>query len=294
MTNNQIDLPTSQKPLRVWPGVAAMVALGLLWLVPFIVRDTFMIPMMGGLACGLVVLVWWLFFSRAPWVERVGAIVLMVVAIIATKRVVHESIAGGGMGMLLYVYAIPVLSLALVVWAVASRRFSLSGGPRRASLVVAILLACGVFTLLRTGGIDGEGDSDLHWRWTPTPEQRLLAQAGNETLAPPPAAAAAPAETPSPTPASGPPTSPTPASSPDKIGADPEGATTAANWPSFRGPRRDGVIRGVRIQTDWSQSKPVELWRRPVGPGWSSFAVRGNHFYTQEQRGDDEIVACYN
>jgi outer membrane protein assembly factor BamB len=241
--------------------------------------------------------VWWLFFSRAPWVERVGALVLMVVAIIATKRFVHESIAGGGMGMLLYVYAIPVVSLALVVWAVASRRLSLSRGLRRASLVVAILLACGVFTLLRTGGIDGEGDSDFHWRWTPTPEQRLLAQAGNEPLAPPPAAAAAPAEAPSPTPASEQPASLTPAISSEKSSADPEVATTGANWSGFRGPRRDGVIHnvgGVRIQTDWSQSKPVELWRRPVGPGWSSFAVRGNLLYTQEQRGDDEIVSCYN
>jgi len=300
MTINQIDSQTSQKPLRVWPGVVAVVVLCLLWLVPFVVRDTFMIVMMGGLACGLVVLVWWLFFSRAPWVERVGAIVLMVVALVATKRVVHESIAGGGMGMLLYVYAIPVLSLALVVWAVASRRLSLSSGPRRAALVVAILLACGVFTLLRTGGISGEGDSDLNWRWTPTAEQRLLAQAGNEKepVAPSPTPAAAPAETPSPTPTNAPPTSPTPAaaaaSSPEKSSADPEAVTTGGNWSGFRGPKRDSVIRGVRIQTDWSQSKPVELWRRPVGPGWSSFAVRGHHIYTQEQRGDDEIVVCYN
>jgi hypothetical protein len=113
----------------------------------------------------LAILVWWLFFSRAPWSERLGAIMLMIIALFATSRIVHESIAGGAMGMLLYFLAIPVLSLALVAWAAASRR--LSNGPRRAWMVATILLACGIFTLVRTSGVTSDLiGSDLHWRWT--------------------------------------------------------------------------------------------------------------------------------
>jgi outer membrane protein assembly factor BamB len=263
MTIPQTDEPTPRKPLRLWPGVIAVVLQWVFWLVvPLVSRDAAMVAVLGGVACGLAVVVWWLLFSRAPWAERVAAIVLMVVAVVATKRVVHQSIANGMMGMMLPIFAIPVLSLALVAWAVASRR--LSGGLRRASMAAAILLACGVFTLVRTGGITGEANSDFHWRWTRTPEERLVAQQGDE----PPALAS--------------------------VLAAPAATKTGADWPGFRGPGRDGVVRGVRIKSDWATSPPVELWRRPIGPGWSSFAVHGDLLYTQEQRGDDEIVDCYS
>jgi outer membrane protein assembly factor BamB len=306
---------TLRKPLRLWPGVVLVILQWLLWFgLPVVAPEAASLAMMGTLGCLLAIVVWWVFFSRAPWLERLGAVVLMIGAVFATMRipgVLHESIAGGAMGFLFIVLVAPVLGLALVAWAVASR--NLPDGPRRAAMAASLLLACGVIALLRTGGISGEGDMDLHWRWTETPEERLLAQAGDEPAAAP-AAAKTPQE-PLPVPAGGEPAAvpgdeaaPTAAETPEEplvaqagkepaTPADtsaPAAAETGADWPGFRGPLRDGIVRGVRIAIDWSASPPVELWRQPVGPGWSSFAVQGNFVYTQEQRGEDEVVSCYN
>ena len=222
-----------------------------------------MYGMLAAVICALLIAIWWLFFSRAMWVERVAAIVLIVFAVIATKRIVHPSIAGGMMGMMLPIFSIPFLSLALVAGAAVGRR--LAKWPRRGLIALAILLACGGFTLVRTGGITGDAHPDLAWRWTKTPEEKLLAQAGEE------------------------PTASNLANAP----AAPADKANGMDWPGFRGAKRDGVAHGPRIATDWSKQPPVAIWRRPIGPGWSSFAVRGNLFYTQEQRGENEIVSCY-
>jgi outer membrane protein assembly factor BamB len=289
MTTEKTDASNRRRPLRLWPAVMLVTVQWLVWLVmPLVVTDAAGIGVMGAAAAGMALAVWWLFFSRAPWLERVGAIVLMVAAVFVTRRAVHESIANGMMGMMLPIYSIPVLSLALVAWAVASRR--LSNGARRASMVAAVVLACAAFTLVRTGGVSGEGQSELHWRWTPTPEQRLLAETGDMPATLPPAPPATLAVV---TPVS--PAGEAPAARPSITKHPPAvDEVPTADWPGFRGPARDAVVPGVRIATDWAQSPPLELWRRPIGPGWSSFAVRGDLVYTQEQRGDDELVTCYS
>ncbi|MDX2042264.1 MAG: PQQ-binding-like beta-propeller repeat protein [Acidobacteriota bacterium] len=286
-----------RKPLRLLPGVViaivlALVSYGLPLIAPGAEPFGFQVGFLsaiGGVLCALGIIVWWLALSRATWLERLGAILLMIVGVVVTRLFAHESIAGAGMGMLLYFSAIPILTLVLVGWALATQR--LSAVVRRASLVAVMLLACAPWVLLRTEGISGDG-SQYRWRWTPTAEQLLLAQANEELKPLPPATpeTTATPETPKETLAAQPETTPTPE---DSATAPAVSAESKADWPGFRGARRDSVIRGLQIKTDWTASPPVEIWRKPVGPGWSSFAVRGDLLYTQEQRGNDEIVGCY-
>ncbi|MEM8668366.1 MAG: PQQ-binding-like beta-propeller repeat protein [Planctomycetota bacterium] len=64
------------------------------------------------------------------------------------------------------------------------------------------------------------------------------------------------------------------------------------DWPAFRGPNRDSVVRRPRLILDWGEFPPKELWRTPIGSGWSSFCVVGDCAFTQEQHGSDELISC--
>jgi outer membrane protein assembly factor BamB len=262
------------------------------------------VAVLGGLAGGLAVMVWWLVFSRAPWVDRLGALALMVAALAVTPLVLHPSIATGMMGLMFFVYAVPVVSGAFVASVAAGR--ALADGPRRALMAAGIVAGCGMFALLRSDGITGGGAAQFAWRWSPTAEERLLARA--ELPAAPAPAAPKREEAPAvpPVAETGAPVAETsspaaPDAAPARAAAAPAAEASAASasvppaaWPGFRGAARSGRVEGIRIGTDWQASPPVELWRRPIGPGWSSFAVAGDRIYTQEQRGEDEVVASYD
>jgi len=302
------DHTTSRAPLRLWPGLVAAALIVPSVLVPLAVEGTGAFGLLGGAVGVAVALLWWVLLSRAPWSERVVAVMVMAGVLAVAWRFVHPSIANGFMRQMPLVFGAPLLALGLVAWAAVVRpRFS--GAARFVSMFVCVALAGSALMLIRTGGITGDADSDLHWRWTPTPEERLLTSAST-----PPASRTAPHESApvrtrphqsapvrtSPHPpaaASTRPHLPAPASTsshpPAPASTRPHPPAPIPDWPGFRGPGRDGTVRGVRIETDWSHKPPVELWRHPVGPGWSSFAVRGDHIYTQEQRGEHEVVSCY-
>jgi hypothetical protein len=113
----------------LWPGVAAVVLQWLAWIgVPIIAPDAAPFGLAGGFLLGLVVVLWWAFFSRVPHAERWSAVLLIIVAVAATPQIpglLHPSI----MGVLFGIFVVPGLCLALVVWAVFSR--SLGAGLRR-------------------------------------------------------------------------------------------------------------------------------------------------------------------
>jgi outer membrane protein assembly factor BamB len=281
-------------PLRLWPGIlAAALLLAVRFLLPFGWPDLTVVGVLGSVVCSVAIMVWWTFFSRATRIERWGGLTLTIVALFATSTLAHMSMSTGAMGMLVPILGLPLVAVAIVVGAQASRR--LAEAPRRLAMGAAIVLACTPLLLVRTDGLTSTIlGSDFHWRWTPTAEERLLAEAPALPMTPTTAAAtvASPVTASSPAPADEAPIDPATSLAARAPAADPT-PRVRIEWPGFRGPARDSIVRGVALETDWTKSPPVAIWRRPVGPGWSSFAVSGDFFYTQEQRGEEEIVACY-
>ena len=96
---------SSEKPLRLWPGVvgAIIVVFARFVIAPFVLGDA-LIGALAGLAGAALILLWWLFFSRAPWLERIGAVLLIALAAVMTLALVHPSIGGGTSGGMLFTF----------------------------------------------------------------------------------------------------------------------------------------------------------------------------------------------
>ncbi|MCB1211350.1 MAG: PQQ-binding-like beta-propeller repeat protein [Verrucomicrobiales bacterium] len=67
-----------------------------------------------------------------------------------------------------------------------------------------------------------------------------------------------------------------------------------ADLTRFSGPNGDGVFPELTWDPQWETNPPREVWRKPVGEGWSGFSVAGRRAITMEQRGEEETTACYD
>ena len=151
--------------------------------------------------------------------------------------------------------AVFVVPLLLAWWGLLSRA---PVRARVAGLGGFVGLAALFFSLFRVSGVSGDLKPIFSWRWHGVPPTQQSASPASQ----PGAAAAA--------------------------------SVVRADFPQFLGPERDGHIRGVELATDWEHRPPVELWRRPVGAGWSGFVVSGDRAVTLEQDGGEEVVSAWN
>ena len=68
--------------------------------------------------------------------------------------------------------------------------------------------------------------------------------------------------------------------------------TGSLDFPQFLGPNRDARLDTIDLADSWD-SPPKQLWKIDIGEGWSGFAAVNGFAITQEQRGDQECVTCY-
>lgn len=153
--------------------------------------------------------------------------------------------------------AVVLLAVLLtLVWFFCLSRFP--GRLRVISLVALVLIGLGLSQSLRLAGtVDGTGLPKFAWKSASPPTAAFAAASGVADL------------------------------------AAPERVEGQADVPQFFGPNRDGVVTGAKLARDWNAAPPRELWRQPIGAGWSAFAVVGGRAYTQEQRGEMELVTSY-
>lgn len=160
-------------------------------------------------------------------------------------------------------YALSLTLLALGAWFVFFTALRWRTRLLVPAVVVASLVGLG-FAVRFDGAADGSGKPIVAWRWSPV-------------IAPPDVKLTLPAAEPT----------------SDKAAAV-LFESTPDDYPRFLGRNGRAVVDDVRLARDWLADPPRQLWRQPIGAGFSSFAVVGDYAVTQEQRGEQELVVCYH
>ncbi len=155
-------------------------------------------------------------------------------------------------------YGIPLTMMTVAIGLHLGRNAS---KPRNRVLPItaALLGVWLLFPTVRLDGYDGAYLPEFTWRWSTTHEQAL-------------------------------------AKMDSSVNTTPSAWTAAAEeWPQFRGSQQNSRVSLADTPAfDWNASPPRVNWNMPIGPGWSSFIHVSGRLFTQEQRGDDEWVSCYD
>ncbi|HJT26159.1 MAG TPA: PQQ-binding-like beta-propeller repeat protein [Pyrinomonadaceae bacterium] len=72
-------------------------------------------------------------------------------------------------------------------------------------------------------------------------------------------------------------------------------AQSAAVWPQWRGPNRDGISKETGLLKQWPADGPPLVWKAAgAGRGYSSFSIANGKLYTMGLRGDREYVVAFD
>jgi outer membrane protein assembly factor BamB len=71
-------------------------------------------------------------------------------------------------------------------------------------------------------------------------------------------------------------------------------SASAADWPQFRGPDRNGISGETGLVSEWGEGGPKELWRVPIGAGFSAIAAVGDRVFTLGSDESSEFAVAFN
>ena len=251
-----------RKPLRMWPALLLAAIIVLCRYVPRFIEGAssqfWFVPIFFPMLGSALILIWWLAGSRATGREKLIGSLGMIAAMTVIVLLSHASMRG-----LITTYL--TLPLAMVGFALGAF-FNRSASPKQrvTGTLLGAVLAMSITLFLQAQGITGDYTFELKPRWSASPGS------GEWALNKADATKAAGA------------------------GAAIEAAIASAEWPGFRGADRMGHVKAPKLATDWKANPPKLLWKNPVGAGWSSLSVAGSFVFTQEQRGPNEAVVCYD
>jgi outer membrane protein assembly factor BamB len=247
------------QPLRLWPAgaVVALAAALLAWIwaradSPVGMSQT-TLTLLVALGTAILLLLWWLFFSRAGLLTRVAS-TLGLVALAGTLNAFLEirGLSGDLVPQVGWRRTVvprdpvppgPEGSASPVI-----PRDSVPPGPEGSA------------------GTAGDRDAPLA---SPTPTDRPSSgpsrpEGGEREGAHGPRGLAAPVSTVAP----------------------------RGDYPQFLGPNRDATLPEIRLARSWPSPGPTAVWRQPIGKGWSGFAVASGLAVTLEERdGEERVVA---
>jgi outer membrane protein assembly factor BamB len=67
----------------------------------------------------------------------------------------------------------------------------------------------------------------------------------------------------------------------------------SADWPQWRGPNRDGMVKDAIVPATWPKGLKEE-WKITVGSGHASPIEANGRIYVFARQGDDEVLLCFD